>query len=181
MQKNKALFIVPLFSLFIFMLFIICLFTNSLFTIILFTYLVLIYLAFTYLGFIYLAFIYLSGLLFINTLIYPLSSPSSCLLHIAVLPVITSQTLDMVTLLEVVEILSTTSLRISSICLIAFCLDILIYVVATFLRNVSLAVNLDEAFLHQVKLNITLNRSTTQACFGTQLLQWCLTIATKNG
>lgn len=177
MQKNKALFIVPLFSLFIFMLFIICLFTNSLFTIILFTYLVFIYLAFTYLAFYYLQLYYLSGLLYMITLIYSVSSES----FNATLPVAASHIREILDLWEVVEQSSTTSLRISSICLRCFCLDILIYVVAAFLGNVSLAVNLDEAFLHQVKLNITLNRSTTQACFGAQLLQWCLTIATKNG
>ena len=54
--KNKALFIVPLFSLFIFSLFTIYLFTNLLFTITLFTYLVFIYLAFIYLQLNYLAF-----------------------------------------------------------------------------------------------------------------------------
>ena len=159
----------PLFSLFIFMLFIICLFTNSLFTIILFTYLVFIYLAFTYLAFYYLQSYYLS-LLNNVTLMYPDLFCLSTLLP-AELPVTTSHTLAINTSLEVVERISTTSLRISSICLTAFCLDILIYVVAAFLGNVSLAINLDEAFLHQVKLNITLNRSTTQACFGTQLLQ----------
>ena len=166
----------PLFSLFIFILFIDYLFTILLFTII---YLVFIYLAFTYLAFYYLQSYYLS-LLNNVTLMYP---DLFCLLTLlpAELPVTTSHTLAINTSLEVVERISTTSLRISSICLTVFCLDISIYIVAPFLGNVPLAVNLNKTFLHQIKFNVTLNRSTTQACLGAQFLQGCLTITTKNG
>jgi len=100
----------PLFSLFIFILFIDYLFTILLFTII---YLVFIYLAFTYLAFYYLQSYYLSGLLYIITLTY---SESSQLLSV-MLPVAASHIREILTLLEVVEQSSTTSLRISSICL----------------------------------------------------------------
>ena len=161
----------PLFSLFIFILFIDYLFTILLFTII---YLVFIYLAFTYLAFYYLQSYYLS-LLNNVTLMYPDLFCLSTLLP-AELPVTTSHTLAINTSLEVVERISTTSLRISSICLTAFCLDILIYIVAPFLGNVPLAVDLNKTFLHQVKFNITLKCSTTQTSFRTQLLQRCLTV-----
>ena len=106
MQKNKALFKMPLFSLFIFILFIIRLFT----------YLLFIYLGFLYLCFYYLQSHYLSGLLYIITLTY---SESSQLLSV-MLPVAASHIREMLTLLEVVEQSSTTSLRISSICLRCF-------------------------------------------------------------
>ena len=172
MQKNKALIKMPLFSLFIFSLFTIYLFTNLLFTITLFTYLVFIYLAFTYLAFYYLQLYYLSGSLYIITLIYS----SSSRLVSAILPVAASHIREMLTLLEVVEQSSTTSLRISSICLRCFWLDIAVYVIATFFGDMSLAVNLNKIFLHQIKFDISLYCCTTQACFRAQLLQRCLTI-----
>lgn len=162
----------PLFSLFIFSLFTIYLFTNLLFTITLFTYLVFIYLAFTYLAFYYLQLYYLSGSLYIITLIYS----SSSILVSAMLPVAASHIREMLTLLEVVEQSSTTSLRISSICLRCFWLDIVVYVITTFLGDMPFAVNLNKIFLHQIKFNVTLNRSTTQTSFRTQLLQRCLTV-----
>ena len=127
---------------------------------------------FIYLAFYYLQFYLLSGLLYINTLTY---SSSSILLSV-VLPVAASHMREIATLLEVVEQSSTTSLRISSICLSVFCLDFMVDIVATFLGDMPLAVDLNKIFLHQIKFNVTLNRSTTQTSFRTQLLQRCLTV-----
>lgn len=103
------------------MLFIIHLFIFGLFTIYLFTIKLFSYLVFIYLAFYYLQFYLLSGLLYINTLTY---SSSSILLSV-MLPVAASHIREIFTLLEVVEQSSTTSLRISSICLRCFWLDII--------------------------------------------------------
>ena len=144
----------PLFSLFIFILFIISLFT----------YLLFIYLGFLYLCFYYLQSHYLSGLLYIITLTYS----SSLQLLSAMLPVAASHIREMLTLLEVVEQSSTTSLRISSICLRCFWLDIAVYVIATFFGDMSLAINLNKIFLHQIKFLVGI------CSFANQLLKFCL-------
>ena len=163
----------PLFTLFVFTLFIICLFTIISFTIPL-IYLFIIYL-FSFPLFSFYLFTIKSFTITILILLFSFDANDT------VLPLITSYALHICVWLEVVEILSTTSLRISSMCLFTFFLDMGVDVVAAFLGDMPLAVNLNKAFLHQIKFNIALDCRATQACLGTQFLQRCLTVLAENG